>query len=62
MTSTKARLDLKTGAVILACAFGLSACGVRGEPEIPPPMWGGSAPEQKPAQMPSEPNEDDSGE
>jgi len=37
----------------------LSACGVRGAPEIPPPLWGEASEERKGDTLPQNPTSDD---
>lgn len=44
----------------LISAFVLSACGVKGDLQTPPPLWGDKAKQDQPAKTPDSEKKDDS--
>ncbi len=55
----KIRTIVKFGILWLGVgSLALGACGVRGEPETPPPLWGGANPERQGDDLPDNPSPD----
>jgi len=50
MTEQKTKLNLPILATLVLVSLTLAACGVRGAPQTPPPIWGDNEASQTPTE------------